>query len=237
MKNIQLYDVAPSIPKEIRFLETLGRNLWWCWSPDAIDLFRRISPELWRESGLNPLQFLLMVPQERMEGLAVDDGFLTQMKHVQAGFEEACATAGTEPARDANICYFSLEYGIHESVRLYSGGLGVLAGDHLKAASDMNLPLVAVGLLYHQGYFRQYLDSQDMQQEAYPKAMVTLHKKMITQEIGKAHFRDEEKFFQQKYLLDKPELATRKFTKREQFDPIIVDALVDEFRTELRALA
>ncbi len=174
MKNIQLYDVAPSIPKEIRFLETLGRNLWWCWSPDAIDLFRRISPELWRESGLNPLQFLLMVPQERMEGLAVDDGFLTQMKHVQAGFEEACATAGREPAGDANICYFSLEYGIHESVRLYSGGLGVLAGDHLKAASDMNLPLVAVGLLYHQGYFRQYLDSQDMQQEAYPKSQIRL---------------------------------------------------------------
>ena len=171
MKNIQLYDVAPSIPGSISFLEELGRNLWWCWNADAIELFRRINPKLWHESGLNPLQFLRLVSQERLEMLAIDDGFLKQLNDVKARFVKEAVNADDNKT---GICYFSLEYGIHESVRLYSGGLGVLAGDHLKAASDMGLPLVAVGLLYHQGYFQQYLDNKATQQELYPQSQIRL---------------------------------------------------------------
>lgn len=171
MKNIQLYDVAPSIPENIRFLEELGRNLWWCWNADAVELFRRINPKLWHESGLNPLQFLRLVSQERLESLSEDAGFIKQLNDVKVRFSEE-AVHGKD--RKDGICYFSLEYGLHESVRLYSGGLGVLAGDHLKAASDMGLPLVAVGLLYHQGYFQQYLDNKAMQQELYPQSQIRL---------------------------------------------------------------
>ncbi len=171
MKNIQLYDVAPSIPENISFLEELGRNLWWCWNADAIEIFRRINPKLWHESGLNPLQLLRCVSQERLESLSDDAGFLKQLNDVKARFTDEAVN--TEQRKDG-ICYFSLEYGLHESVRLYSGGLGVLAGDHLKAASDMGLPLVAVGLLYHQGYFQQYLDNKAMQQELYPQSQIRL---------------------------------------------------------------
>lgn len=171
MKNIQLYDVAPSIPENLQFLEELARNLWWCWNADAIELFRRINPKLWQESGLNPLQLLRSVSQERLESLSEDAGFLKQLNDVKVRFADEAVHATD---RKDGICYFSLEYGLHESVRLYSGGLGVLAGDHLKAASDMGLPLVAVGLLYHQGYFQQYLDNKAMQQELYPQSQIRL---------------------------------------------------------------
>ncbi len=171
MKNIQLYDVAPSIPENLRFLEELSRNLWWCWNADAIELFRRINPKLWHESGLNPLQFLRTVSQERLESLSSDRGFLKHLADVQERFT---ANAVRPDNRQDSICYFSLEYGLHESVKLYSGGLGVLAGDHLKAASDMDLPLVAIGLLYHHGYFQQYLDNNAKQQERYPKTQIRL---------------------------------------------------------------
>ncbi len=84
MKNIQLYDVAPSIPENISFLEELGRNLWWCWNADAIEIFRRINPKLWHESGLNPLQLLRCVSQERLESLSDDSGFIKKLKDVKA---------------------------------------------------------------------------------------------------------------------------------------------------------
>ncbi len=170
MKNIQLYNVAPSIPAEIRFLDTLARNLWWCWNPDAGELFHRIAPDLWNQTRLNPLQFLRLVPQERLKELATHTGFLRQLEGVKESFEAYAVEAGSpgETDRSSCVCYFSMEYGLHESVRMYSGGLGVLAGDHLKSASDLNLPLVAVGLLYYQGYFRQYLDDKARQQESYP---------------------------------------------------------------------
>ena len=167
--KVQLFNVSPSVPEKLRFIEDLARNMWWCWQREAVELFRRISPELWRETGHNPLAFLDQVPQKRLELLATDEGFLGHLEQVRALFE-----AETKGARartcDAPGCnaYFSLEYGLHESVRLYSGGLGVLAGDHLKAASDMDLPLVAVGLLYRQGYFQQYLNRDGWQQEHYP---------------------------------------------------------------------
>ncbi len=172
MNRIQLFNVSPAVPEQLHFLEVLARNLWWCWNIDAIELFRRISPQYWRDLGHNPLLFLSTIPQERLEVMIEDDAFLQHLNAVQERFNASVSRPETEqPARTAPHCigYFSLEYGIHESLRLYSGGLGVLAGDHLKAASDLGLPLVAVGLLYRQGYFRQSLDGSGWQREHYPQ--------------------------------------------------------------------
>ncbi|MDP6490389.1 MAG: alpha-glucan family phosphorylase [Kiritimatiellia bacterium] len=173
MKNIQLFNVSPSVPKEVRFLETLANNLWWCWCPDAIELFRRIDPTLWTECKHNPLKFFSELPPERLAELPADDGFIAHMEEVREMYEahvvKDCKGGDTCAAREG-VAYFSLEFGIHESVRIYSGGLGCLAGDHLKSASDLNLPLVAVGLMYRQGYFQQYLDDDGMQCEFYPES-------------------------------------------------------------------
>lgn len=168
--ELQLYNVAPRIPAELEFLEKLAGNIWWCWHPSAIELFVRIDPGLWREVAGNAKMFLRKVSGKRLMELAQDTGFLRHIKHVQSEFEKQ--TGDVIPRDKRNIAYFSLEYGIHESIPIFSGGLGVLAGDHLKAASDMNLPLVAVGLLYRQGYFRQVLDRTGLQMEHYPVAEI-----------------------------------------------------------------
>jgi starch phosphorylase len=166
MINFQLYNVAPKMPEELSFLEILSYNMWWCWHPEAIELFQRINPVLWRQEEGNTRKFLGMIPQERLEELAKDKSYLRQLKRVQADFEREVSKNPAKAKR--HIAYFSMEFGIHESIHLYSGGLGVLAGDHLKAASDMNLPVIGIGLLYRQGYFRQYLDRNGWQLERYP---------------------------------------------------------------------
>ncbi len=168
MKNVQLFSVSPAVPEQLGFLETLSRNLWWCWNANATELFRRINPQIWKQSGYNPIKLLNQVPQKRLEALAEDKAFLAHMERVKANFNETCMANRGEPG-DQPIAYFSLEFGIHETVRIYSGGLGALAGDHLKAASDIGVPLVAVGLFYRQGYFQQYLNNEGLQQERYPE--------------------------------------------------------------------
>ena len=164
--NLQLYNVSPRIPEELKFLEVLVDNIWWCWHQNAIDLFMRIDPVLWRGLRGSAKVFLSKVPQERLEELAHDIGYLRKLHAVKAEFERS--TADRVPFSERKTAYFSLEFGIHESIRIFSGGLGVLAGDHLKAASDLKLPLVAVGLLYRQGYFMQVLDRTGWQIEHYP---------------------------------------------------------------------
>ena len=153
--ELQLYNVAPRIPDELKFLETLSNNIWWCWHPLAIELFVRINPNLWREVSGSVKEFLRMVPQSRLEELARDAGYIRQLRAVQSEFERQIPKQDDVSKR--TVAYFSLEFGIHESIRIFSGGLGVLAGDHLKAASDLKLPLIAVGLLYRQGYFLLYM--------------------------------------------------------------------------------
>ena len=172
MKALRLFNVAPHVPESLSFLEQLARNMWWCWNGDAIELFRRIDPNLWRETHLNPIAFLSAIPQARLETLAGDDGFMGHLKRVQTQFNsEVLKDVDCSPEMKCGrgIAYFSLEFGIHESIRLYSGGLGILAGDHLKSASDLNVPLVAVSLLYRQGYFKQFLNADGWQQESYPE--------------------------------------------------------------------
>ncbi|RYD38679.1 MAG: alpha-glucan family phosphorylase [Verrucomicrobiaceae bacterium] len=170
MKNVQIINVAPSIPAPLRFLETLARNAWWSWSQEAQHLFRRIDPVVWKSSNENPLQFLREVPQATLESLSHDLGLLSQLARLEETFAE-CTARDPNP-KHGLVAYFSLEFGLNENIRLYSGGLGILAGDHLKAASDLALPLVAVGLFYFQGYFEQRLNHEGWQQEVYPDSEI-----------------------------------------------------------------
>ncbi|MDT8390988.1 MAG: alpha-glucan family phosphorylase [Lentisphaeria bacterium] len=172
MPAFTLYTVAPKIPEKLAFLETLSNNMWYSWNHDAFDLFRRLDAVKWKASRANPKRLLYELPQLRLEEAAADDSFLEHLSKVKAEFEKNVSShlkvvPPLSPER--HVAYFSLEYGIHESIRLYSGGLGVLAGDHLKSASDMKLPLVGIGLLYRQGYFRQTLDQHGWQHELYPE--------------------------------------------------------------------
>ncbi len=172
MLNLQTLRIFPHIPKKLAFLETLSKNLWWTWDHQAKDLFRRIHPGLWEESNQNPLLFGTYLKQEHLEELAEDESFLAQMDVVQNLYEnrvlQSDAAEFSFLAEQEIIAYFSMEFGLHASIPLFAGGLGILAGDHLKAASCLDLPLVGVGLLFRKGYFRQFLDENGRQQEAYP---------------------------------------------------------------------
>jgi starch phosphorylase len=173
MTHLRIFQVLPNIPETLFFLEVLARNLWWSWQKDAIELFRRINPPLWVEAGRNPIVFLTRIPQERFEELSEDDGFLAHLERVRENFEQLGAARADHLdmmlEEHETIAYFSMEFGIHESLPLFAGGLGVLAGDHLKSASDISLPLTGMGLLYRQGYFRQFLSHDGWQQEEYPE--------------------------------------------------------------------
>jgi starch phosphorylase len=171
MSSFQTFQVFPAIPKPLSFIEDLSRNLWWSWQHDAKELFRRVNPRLWDECGENPLMFSTKVQRERLVDLSEDESFLTHMRRVSETYVRLVLSAldpEKSPYGDGSVAYFSMEFGLHESLPLAAGGLGVLAGDHLKAASDLRVPLVAVGLLYRQGYFRQFLTQDGWQQEEYP---------------------------------------------------------------------
>lgn len=177
MNQIKIFTVSPSIPPELAFLRELSRNLWWSWNSDAIELFRRINRDSWRKVGHNPVVFLSRLSQSEMEDLSRNSSFVSHMERVKKAYAASLAQPGETGAQTYRetdrIAYFSAEYGLHESIALVAGGLGVLAGDHLKAASNTGLPLVAVGLLYSHGYFRQYLNNDGWQQEVYPENEIT----------------------------------------------------------------
>ncbi|MFO0847677.1 MAG: alpha-glucan family phosphorylase [Gemmataceae bacterium] len=171
-RTVRPYTVLPSLPPRLQPLSALAYNLWWCWNADAIALFRRINPDLFEALDHSPIRLLTTVEQTRFDELADDDGFLAHMDRV-AGALNSYLNATTwyteQFPDDVRVAYFSMEFGIHESVPVYSGGLGVLAGDHLKSASDLGLPLSGVSLMYREGYFRQYLNADGWQQERYPE--------------------------------------------------------------------
>lgn len=172
MDHFQTFQVLPNIPEPLSFLETLSRNYWWSWEQDAKELFRRIGWELWESSGRNPVLLLANAPQRRLEELSRDPGFLDHQTRVKALFEARVKTPfvaepGAAYEKEGDIAYFSMEFGIHETIPIFAGGLGILAGDHLKAASTLNLPLVGVGLFYRQGYFHQRINKDGWQQEEY----------------------------------------------------------------------
>jgi glycogen phosphorylase len=173
-RSIRTFTVMPHLPPRLAALQKLAYNMWWCWNHDAIALFRRLDADLFEAVEHSPVKLLGALEQSRMEQLLHDDGFLAHMDRVEGALDTYLAattwyqeTYGTQT--DVRIAYFSAEFGLHESVPIYSGGLGVLAGDHLKSASDLGIPLCGVGLMYREGYFRQYLNVDGWQQERYPE--------------------------------------------------------------------
>lgn len=172
MPKVRSFTVLPALPDSLKALEIIAGNMFWSWNPEAIDLFKRIDSNLWTACGHNPAKLLASVSQQRLEELTENKGFLRQLQQTAeklkaylerpTWFEKVCSKA-TKPI----IACFSAEFGIHECLPIYAGGLGLLAADHLKSASDLGVPIVGVGLLYQKGYFRQYLNIDGWQQELY----------------------------------------------------------------------
>ncbi len=154
-------------------LKELARNLWWCWQANVIVLFRELDPALWREVDHNPVEFLKRIPPDQLERRAAEMALDSRIDHAFRRLSDYLKDKNSWGAINASllqtrpVAYFSAEFGLHESLPIYSGGLGVLAGDHLKSASDLGIPLIGIGLLYNQGYFRQSLDANGWQQERY----------------------------------------------------------------------
>jgi starch phosphorylase len=172
VKNSKQYVVVPSLPDNLKPLMDIAYNLWWVWNSDALELFRRIDRDLWEEHYHNPIMLLGTVAENRLLELSKDSGFLSHQERVMNSLNrymeiQTWYDQQYPGQKSKAIAYFSTEFGIHESLPIYSGGLGILSGDHLKSASDMGLPLVGVGLLYRQGYFKQYLNFDGWQQEEY----------------------------------------------------------------------
>ena len=173
MKPVRTYTVVPSLPDKLKKLRELAYNLWWCWDHESIDLFRRLDSDLWEETYHNPVKMLGTIKQETLEAKAKDDGFLAQMERTCQRFEKHLTEAlwyqkTHGAAKEPLIAYFSAEFGITDCLPIYSGGMGILAGDYLKSSSELGLPMVGVGLLYQVGYFRQQLNFDGWQYETYP---------------------------------------------------------------------
>ncbi|HCO96621.1 MAG TPA: alpha-glucan phosphorylase, partial [Phycisphaerales bacterium] len=172
MPTVRSFTVLPALPDLLKDLDVIARNMFWSWNPEFVELFKRIDSTLWSACGHNPVKMLGSVSQAKLDELAENQGYLGQLQRAgeklksylekPTWYEKVCSEC-TEPL----IAYFSAEFGVHECLPIYAGGLGILAGDHLKSASDLGIPLVGFGLLYQKGYFRQYLNIDGWQQEIY----------------------------------------------------------------------
>ena len=172
MRSVRQFNVVPAVPAPLEALRHLTSNLHWTWDRDTVALFERLDPAEWRRSGRDPLRLLAAIDDERWAQLAADADLVADVQRAADRLRDAIAAPRWFQGRAESplglVAYFSPEFGLSETLPQYSGGLGVLAGDHLKAASDLGLPLVAVGLLYAEGYFRQRLNADGMQEERYP---------------------------------------------------------------------
>jgi starch phosphorylase len=173
MRALRSFAVRAALPEPLGVLMNIAMNLRWSWDPRTVDLFRWVDPEAWESAEHDPVRMLGIVARERFEELAEDGPFMAFLASVdedlQGYLEEPRwyhSRKGKSPL--SAVAYFSPEFGVSEALPTYSGGLGVLAGDHLKAASDLGVPMIGVGLLYRQGYFRQQLNADGWQQERYP---------------------------------------------------------------------
>jgi len=165
--------VNPQLPKRVERLSEIANNLWWSWNTEFLRLFQEIDRDLWEESNKNPVKFLKHVSQERLEKASKDTSFLKKYDKIVNDFDGYMNSKNTwfasqYPGNKKDlIAYFSAEYGLDETIPIYSGGLGILSGDHLKSASDLGIPLVAVGLLYKNGYFNQKINGYGGQETEY----------------------------------------------------------------------
>src|SRR5262245_53030741 len=170
MRNVRTYTVVPELPPRLSALRDIAFNLWWTWNKEARQVFIDMERETWETCGHNPVSMLGRISPARLKQLSEDAGFLASLDRIKQELDKYLTaetwhsqTYGNNPKE--TIAYFSAEFGLHECLPIYSGGLGLLAGDHLKAASGLGIPLIAVGLFYHNGYFRQYLNPEGFQQE------------------------------------------------------------------------
>ncbi|MEI6092678.1 MAG: alpha-glucan family phosphorylase [bacterium] len=193
-KNIRKFAVVPKLPERLLPLKEIANNVWWSWDHDAASLMLRIDRELWDKEDYNPLKVICNTPQARLEELSNDESFLNHMERVynrlnvylkskswfMNNYPNSIQNEDFNKTKDwfdthspesmqKVFAYFSAEFGLTETIPIYSGGLGILAGDHMKSTSDLGVPLCGVGLLYTEGYFRQYLNSDGWQQETYQK--------------------------------------------------------------------
>jgi starch phosphorylase len=167
IQPIREFLVRPALPPSLSRMNELAYNILWSWEPIIRAVFRRLDPTLWRDSGYNPVLMLGRVSQSTLRKAAADPRYLSLYKQACDTYD-ARVRRGPPPNDGKLIAYFSAEYGLTECLPVYSGGLGVLSGDHLKSSSDQDYPLIALGLLYQQGYFRQFLNPDGWQQERYP---------------------------------------------------------------------
>lgn len=184
--------VRPQLPKRIEKLEEIASNLWWSWNTEFLRLFKKIDIDLWDTVGKNPVKFLRLVEQEKLEEITKDNSFLKEYDQIVENFENYINSKNTwfsksYPNNEQDlIAYFSAEYGLDQILPIYSGGLGILSGDHLKSASDLGLPLVAVGLLYKNGYFHQKINGYGDQETEYKSIDIdTLPITAVKDEEGK----------------------------------------------------
>jgi starch phosphorylase len=191
MKAKIKYKVIPNIPPDLEGLSRLAYNLCFSWKDEIQDLFQRIDPRLWEECGHNPVLLLGLVSQERLNELSRDHNFLAQLERLIQNLNRYLSqprilAEDYYPEMPFQVAYFSAEFGLTECLPIYSGGMGVLAGDTLKSASDLNVPLVGVGLLYQEGYFSQYLSADGWQMETYPvNDFDTMPINLVRKEKGK----------------------------------------------------
>ena len=184
MKALRRFTVRAHLPDRLAALERLSINLRWSWDKPTQDLFEAIDPAVWKQVGCDPVAMLGQVGPARLEQLAADESFVEHLEALAAELDDYLtrplwyqqlaaerggpAGSGDDRVLPNGIAYFSMEFGVAEVLPNYSGGLGILAGDHLKSASDLGLPLIAVGLHYRSGYFRQSLTADGWQHESYP---------------------------------------------------------------------
>jgi glycogen phosphorylase len=170
MQPIHTFNVVPKLPAALEPLRDLALNLWWTWEPSARALFHKIDPVVWHDTNHSPIRMLQLSRQSRLEELAENDDFLREMGNVVKRFRAYLSRKDTwwntsaKNRFDGTIAYFSAEFGFHESFPNYSGGLGILSGDHCKSASDLGLPFIAVSLLYRHGYFKQQINKEGWQE-------------------------------------------------------------------------
>ena len=165
--------VTPQLPERIKGLSKIVNNLWWSWNSEFLRLFKEIDVDLWERVEKNPVKFLKLVSQEKLNAILQNNDFLKKYDELENNFNNYMESKNTwfskkypNNKKDL-IAYFSAEYGLDEIVQIYSGGLGILSGDHLKSASDLGIPLVAVGLLYKNGYFHQKINAYGEQETEY----------------------------------------------------------------------
>ncbi len=169
MPTFHSYNVVPTLPAALEPLREMSFNVWWTWEPSARRLFRHLDVDLWNRTNHNPVRMLQLSRQARLEELATDKTFLRELKQVHDAFtnylarKDTYGKTGVGAQLQNAVAYFSAEFGFHESIPNYSGGLGILSGDHCKSASDLDLNFVAIGLLYRHGYFRQEIDKDGVQ--------------------------------------------------------------------------